>query len=339
MKVAITGCGSIADLHGACIEQLSEHQLVACNDMKQERAERFAARFGGTTYVDLDEMLELEKPDVLHICTPHYLHVPMAVKALKKGIHVYLEKPAAISSEQYEQLYKAVQETDCFLGISYQNRYNLCVQKAKDILLMDKVGELLGGRAFLTWGRNREYYTGSEWRGLLEKEGGGCLINQAIHTLDLLGYLIGRPVSVDASMKTHHLKECIEVEDTVEAYVTYQKKNGTYCNGSFFATTAFCQDSVPLIEVVCEHVTIRIEDPWLELRWNYGEIERINYGQKSNDNGKAAWGSGHWKSIADFYQSIAQKKRYSLDLMHTDESNRLMFAVYQSAREQRLIVL
>ena len=238
MRSAIVGCGEIAKVHAESIAALEGHEIVGFADCQKERAEEFAKQYGGNSYGTLEEMLDKEKMDVLHICTPHYLHVPMAKIALERGIHVYQEKPAALSLGEYRELKQAVQKSKQYLGISYQNRYNDCVQKAKELIESGNAGSILGGRAFVTWERRENYYTCSKWRSNLAMAGGGCLINQAVHTLDLLTELMGKPVGVEAEMKNHHLKGVVEVEDTVEAYITYQTKEGER-SGNFYATTSY----------------------------------------------------------------------------------------------------
>ena len=107
MRAAIVGCGSIASVHAKSIRKLPGNELVGFADIKEERARAFADEYGGRAYSNLEEMLERERPEVLHICTPHYLHVPMAIYGLEKGCHVFMEKPPAISKEQFAELERA----------------------------------------------------------------------------------------------------------------------------------------------------------------------------------------------------------------------------------------
>lgn len=331
MRSAIVGCGGIAKVHAESIAALGGHEIVGFADCQKERAEEFAKQYGGNPYGTLEEMLDKEKMDVLHICTPHYLHVPMAKIALECGIHVYQEKPAALSLREYQELKQAVQKSKQHLGISYQNRYNDCVQKAKELIESGNAGSVLGGRAFVTWDRREDYYACGKWRSNLSTAGGGCLINQAVHTLDLLTEFMGKPVGVEAEMKNHHLKDVIEVEDTVEAYITYQTKNGER-HGNFYATTSYCKDSTPIIEVVCQQMTLRIEDPELTIIYPDGTIERPDFGNEEEAFGRKYWGNGHKRAIQEFYELIEHGKSCKIELENTDLSNRLMFAIYEASR-------
>lgn len=336
MRVAIVGCGGIAKVHAESISSLHKHQIIAFVDIKKERALKFAMQYGGNAYETLEEMLDKERIDVLHICTPHYLHVPMAIMALEQGIHVYQEKPAAISAQQYQELWNAVKKAKAHLGVSYQNRYNDCVRTAKKMIESGEVGKVLGGRAFVTWNRNQDYYIKSGWRGKLSTEGGGCLINQAVHTLDLLTELIGKPVGVEAEITNHHLKDDIEVEDTVEAYITFRTETEE-CHGNFYATTSYCVDSIPLVEIVCENVTLRIEDPVLTLIYSDGRVETPSLRKEEEGFGKKYWGNGHKKAISDFYEAVEQNRECLLDLKNTDMSNRLMLAMYEAAKSGKTV--
>ena len=333
MRAAIVGCGVIADVHARCLTQRENCSIVAFTDIKKERAESFAKRFGGNVYTDYQKMLEQEKPDVMHICTPHYLHMPMAVAALKAGVNVFMEKPPVISADQLEELKAAVAQADGKLGICFQNRYNPCVRMAKQLIGSGKAGKVLGARGLVTWHRDETYYTGSDWRGRLETEGGGALINQTIHTLDLLHYMLGKPLAAEASMSNHHLKGVIEVEDTMEAYIQFGQ--GT---ASFYATTAYCIDVPPLIEIVCENMRIRMEDPGLTIYHKDGRVECPDL-CTAPALGKSYYGSGHMACISDYYDCVATGSHFPQELPDMEDSIRLMLAVYESARTGKVVEL
>lgn len=332
-KAVIVGCGSIAAVHAAVLASQPQSIFTGVADIKFEKAQQFAEKYNVTPYSSMEEMIDKEHPDVLHICTPHYLHVPMAKYALSRGINVFMEKPPAISLEQLEELKASVKASTAKLGLCYQNRYNSSYKTAKQYISSGKAGKVYGGRAIVTWDRPEPYYTQSDWRGRLATEGGGVLINQAVHTLDLLVSLLGKPRLVDASLSNHHLKEIIEVEDTIEAYIEFDDKKAC-----FYATNAYCASVPPLIEICCENTTIRIEDQELTYYHKDGTIEKPKLDlQKAL--GKDYWGSGHAACIGDFYDSLEQGKRFMLDLDAMEESIRLMLGVYESARKNQIVRL
>lgn len=327
MRAVIVGCGNIAAVHAAVLSQMEGVSLAACADIREERAEKLAQKYKAHAYTDYEEMLEKEKPDVFHICTPHYLHVPMAVRALGQGIHVFMEKPPVISAEQLETLKLAEAKSNAMLGFCYQNRYNPCVIAAKRLLESGAAGDVLGARAFVTWNRGEKYYTDSGWRGKLATEGGGVLINQSVHTMDLLCDFLGSPDYVEASMQNHHLKGMIEVEDMMEAYIRFQDKTAL-----FYATTAYCADVPPIVEVRCEKMTVRVEDPNLTCIYPDGTVKKMEC-KPLTPLGKSYWGSGHPACIQEFYDSIGKKQKFPLNLEALEPSIRLMLGMYQSARE------
>ncbi|MCC8104120.1 MAG: Gfo/Idh/MocA family oxidoreductase [Clostridiales bacterium] len=307
MRTGIVGCGSIAAVHAFCLEQMDDCELVGFADVKKDRAEQFARKYGGKAYDSLEGMLWQESLDVLHICTPHYLHVPMALYGLSHSVHVFMEKPPAISKEQLEELEEAVKTTQKRMGFCFQNRYNPCVQTVRE-LLQTEAGSVKGARGLLTWSRSAEYYTENAWRGRWKTEGGGALMNQAIHTMDLLVYLLGSPQWVDARMSNHHLKQVIEVEDSVEAQIRIADR--PVC---FYATTAYCADMPPMIEIACENMTIRMEDPDVTIVYPDGRAEKKR-GERSVSIGKSCWGSGHMRCIASFYEKLKTGEAFEAEL-------------------------
>lgn len=325
MKTAIIGCGSIAATHAKCIQAIPEHEFTAFVDIKLERALAFVNQYGGHAYQSLEELLEKEKIDVIHICTPHYLHTPMAIYGLEHGVHVFMEKPPVISREQLVLLQEVT--SDKQLGFCFQNRYNPSIIKVKELLATGSTGSILGARGYVTWNRPESYYTSSDWRGRLELEGGGALINQSVHTLDLLHYLIDdRLVSIDSMITNHHLKGRMEVEDTMSAYVRYP--NAVAC---FYVTTAYIADPAPMIELCCENMTIRIEDLEVTCYHKNQKVEKLAVLSKKG-YGKSYWGSGHEDCIQDFYSCLHEKRKFTLNLENMKETISLMLGAYESGR-------
>lgn len=326
-KVGIVGCGGIAKVHAESLSRMENAELTAFADIKPERSRAFAEKYGGRAYASLEEMLEREQLDVLHICTPHALHVPMAVLAAEKGIHVFTEKPAAVNARQMDELLAAAKKVH--VGVCFQNRYNDNVQYVKKELESGAAGRIIGARAFVTWHRDAEYYTESGWRGTYALEGGSVLINQSIHTLDLLTYLLGDPAEAEATMANHHLKSVIETEDTLEAWIRFQ--NGA--TASFYATNAYCGNAPVFIEIMCEKKTYRLEGPELYVKEGDGRYEAIALTQREAF-GKSYWGTGHLSCIANYYASLDGSEEYLVRLNEVDRTMRLMFEIYRSARNQ-----
>lgn len=322
-RAAIIGCGGIAQVHASVLHTLPDTELIACADIRPERAAAMAEKYGCRAYPSMDALLENERPDSVHLCVPHYLHAPMAKAAADRGIAVFSEKPPVISREQWQLLEEAAAKVP--LGICFQNRYNPNVEEAKRLIASGEYGKLLGARAFVTWKREAPYYLDSGWRGTWATEGGGVLINQSIHTLDLLVQLVGRPERAETHMANHHLNGTIEVEDTVEAYLVLGGKPTL-----FYATTAYSQDAPVLIELNLEGAVLRLESDALEIRTGKG-TERKTF-EVPATLGKGYWGTGHTACIADFYQSIAEGKPFRNDLDSVRDTADLMLTMYEQGR-------
>lgn len=333
LKCAIVGCGSIAQVHAAVLRQQETAELLAFADIRPERAEALVKSCGGRAYSSLEELLAQERIDVLHICTPHYLHAPMAKLAAEQGIHVFTEKPPVITESQWQE-FKALKDK-VRVGICFQNRYNPEVRLLRDLLAEGKPGRLLGARAFVTWKREAPYYIESGWRGALATEGGGALINQSIHTMDLLGWFLGRAEKVDASLSNHHLKNVIEVEDTFEARIDFHGVPAL-----FFASTGHCQDSPVLLELVCENAVLRMEGREATIAWKDGSKERRDLASLASPAvGKSYWGGSHELCINDFYTSLLEGTPFQNDIPGVTDTLELMLAAYRSAREHKEIFL
>ena len=331
-KTAIIGCGAISKTHAEALKSVDCTKIVAFCDTNPDNLSMRVSEYGGKPYSSLEDMLENEQIDVLHICTPHYLHVPMALKALKKNVNVLMEKPPAISHEQYNELLQAKNESSAKLGICFQNRYNDSVLKAKEILDSNTLGKALGARAIVTWSRNEPYYTKSGWRGELEKEGGGVLINQSIHTLDLATFLLGTPNEISAISANYHLKDVIDEEDTISAFLKYDDKTVI-----FFATTAFCKDAPIILEIVCENGTLRLEGNSLKITYPDNKSEFTDFTIR-NESGKACWGTSHKLLIQDFYNGL-NNDTFPVTLESTKPSFDSMMAIYASAKTNKTITL
>ncbi len=328
-KVAIVGCGGISQVHARVLGAMEGVELCAFVDCRLDRAEKLAGQYGegrAGIYGDLKEMLMAKEPQVVHICTPHYLHVPMALEVLAGGGSVFMEKPPAISIRQFKQLEQALTQSNGKLGICFQNRYNPSTKKVDELLREGRLGEIRGGRAFVTWNRDENYYRDSDWRGNWETEGGGALINQSIHALDLLLRWLGEPDVVEASMGSHHLRKVAEVEDVVEAFLKFPGGK----RACFYATTAYVTDAPVQIELACEQGSIRVEEERVTVKYSQGE-EAVYLLKTEGPVGKAYWGSGHASCIGDFYRSLETGTPYANDLASVTNTMQVMMRMYQSA--------
>ncbi len=324
MRSAIVGCGGVAQVHAKAIETVMPGALVAVADIDPERAKNMAIQYGAKAYDSLASMLCAEHIDVLHICTPHHLHVPMAVAALKVGMNVFVEKPPVIDKKQWETLRKTVEERQgkARLGICFQNRYNDSVQYVKKQLEEGAYGRIRGVRGLVTWSRGEEYYTAAQWRGKMETSGGGALMCQAIHTLDLMQYFVQEKATfVKAITGNLHLPASIEVEDVVAAQITYPS-----AVGSFYVTNGYAADTPPLVELECEKARVRIEEETVTVF--AGEDSQLRSFSEQKRLGKSYWGMGHLSAIKDFYACVQSGKKFPIELEDVADTMDLTLKIY-----------
>lgn len=333
MRVALVGCGSIGRIHALAISEAKPAWLCGCADIRPERARAYAAEYGdgrAAGYDTMEALLEKENPDVVHICTPHFCHVPMAVTVLKQNRSVFLEKPPAISRQEFSRLKQAAEKSRGRIGICFQNRYNEAVQKVSGLLADGRLGSVRGGRVFVTWNRSASYYRESDWRGRLASEGGGALMNQSIHALDLLLGWMGRPLTVSASMQNHRLKNQIEVEDTLEAYLTFSSGEEPV-RACFYSSNAYVADAPALIELVCEQGFVRMEGSrvWYQTK----ELRQPVLWTESQTvmPGKAYWGNGHSACIKDFYDCLSENRPFQNDLASVENTFQTVMDIYDCA--------
>ena len=333
-KTAIIGCGLISKNHFKAMKNVDTAEVYAVCDIDREKAEKAAAEYGiSKVYDDYKAMLQDEAIDVIHICTPHYLHSRMAVDSLNAGKHVLCEKPMALSSEDAGKMIEARDKAGKQLAVCFQNRYNEASIYMKQVMESGALGKLLGARGQVTWNRKPEYYTTSPWRGRWATEGGGVLINQAIHTFDLLQWLTCEMKTVEASISTKRLKEAIEVEDTVDVLMTGPDGERIL----FYASNCYVKNAPVELEIIGENGSLKMigNQVYTELD---GKVEMHDY-SSGVVLGKDYWGSGHGFLIQDFYDCIETGRTFPVGGEEAIVSVKLLESVYASGRNGGSITL
>ncbi|GID27629.1 Gfo/Idh/MocA family protein [Paractinoplanes brasiliensis] len=304
-RVVVVGLGDVSVVHLAAIEKLRATLAGVCDSRGDHRA-----------------LLDEVRPDVVHICTPHDQHVPIALDALERGVHVLLEKPVAHTIEQADLLVAAAKDHPGLkVGVCLQNRYNLTSQAAHEILTSGELGRVIGASASVLWHRDAAYYAARPWRGIRERSGGGVLINQAIHTLDLLQWLAGEVTTVRGHAGRYGGVSG-DVEDT--AHLILDHAGGA--RSVFFATTTNAVDSPVTVEIVAEHGTLLIRGD-LTVTYADGRVETIAE-LAPEGGGRAYWGASHELLIADFYGSLDDPEPFWIGPQEALRSQHLIDRIY-----------
>lgn len=299
LRVAIIGLGTISYIHQLGIEESKTGELVAVSDTNPATQHDYA---GVPFYEDYKEMLEKENLDVVHICLPHDLHAPIAEICVEHGVHVFLEKPLSLTYEEGRHLSEVVSKTDYKVGVCFQNRYNRTTEELVNILKNrpeSEIGRVKAVKGVVAWFRPESYYEAQTWRGEIDRAGGGTIINQSIHTLDLMHLFGGNPIS--GKGKLMNLTDYdIEVEDTAVANYEFEDNK----TGLYFATNSYAVNSPVELEIVTDRRRFVIDNYKLyEYKINHDEGILITSDEIFKGT-KSYYGQGHQLAIKKFYQAV-----------------------------------
>ncbi len=221
-RFAIVGAGVIGQQHGRVMSQLDDRlELVAVVDIELDRAQALAAEHGGQAFASLKEALDAVEVDVVSVCTPTGLHGVVAIEALDAGKHLVIEKPAEVTTEKTDDIIAAQQRAGTLVTVISQHRFDPATEVALDAIRDGRLGRVTSGIAAIDWWRSQSYYDSGDWRGTWELDGGGAMMNQGVHTVDLLIAALGRPVEVFAYTGTL-AHDRVETEDVATAVVKFE---------------------------------------------------------------------------------------------------------------------
>lgn len=329
LKVAVIGLGDISKIHIPAIKSNPNVELVAVCDTDETLKDTVP---GLNFYTDYHELLEKEALDCVHNCLPHHLHYPVTKACVEKGVHVFQEKPLSLNTEEGYELVKLEQENkDVKIGVCLQNRFNESFEKLQELVTSGQYGKIIGIKGLVSWFRPKDYYDAKPWRGKLEYAGGGVMINQALHTLDLMQLIGGEIDSIRGSVD-NLLNYGIEVEDTATANIKF--RNGA--SGLFFATIANSGNSSVELQVVFEKEKFTIKDSILTRLNENGRKDEIIEDKKLPGT-KFYYGASHAKLINQFYSCIEYN---SQDYVHAKDaltSIKMIDAIRQSSELKKEI--
>jgi predicted dehydrogenase len=334
----IVGCGMIANWHAHGIEAAERGTLMGAFDIKSEYAENFCARYGIKQYATFEEILADDKIEVLSICTPSGLHAKYALDAARAGKHILIEKPIALNVADADGIIEASEKYNIKIGVVSQLRFRKATKILKSIIVEGRLGRIVTADLFMKYNRTQDYYDQSKWRGTWALDGGGALMNQGIHGVDILLYIMGPVKSVFGMART--LARNIEVEDTASAVLEFA--NGTI--GIIQGTTSVYPGYPRHIAISGTKGTVGLtEDQFTE--WNI-EREQIpddiqlnaSITTTANDPSNIDF-EGHNAQINDIIDSIINDRRPTVDCREGRRAVELITAIYESSRSGKAVNL
>jgi predicted dehydrogenase len=341
LRFGIIGPGSVAHIHSRAIKLAEDSELVAVYGRDEKKTKDFADQYSIKAYSDLETFLACDEIDAVTIATASGTHLDIGIQAASQGKHILCEKPLEITSQQAEKLIKACTTCNVQLGVFFQARFDKSTRLAKEAIRDGRLGKILLASCQMRWYRSQKYYDSAAWRGTWSLDGGGCLMNQGIHTIDLLLYLVGDPSIVSAFQGplTH---QRIEVEDNLCAAVRF--KNGAV--GTIEASTS-CSPGFPRrIEISGENGSIGIEGNRI-VRWEFNDRRPEDENAVTTGNtdiggaaDPAAIGiTEHSLVIKDFVESIKENRQPFINGIEGKRAVDFVCAVYDSIRSEAAVTL
>jgi UDP-N-acetyl-2-amino-2-deoxyglucuronate dehydrogenase len=336
LNVGILGGGNISQTHMRAALEVPGVRVVAVCGYNDEKTARLAGLAGAAGYQDLDAFLSHRPMDAVLIGSPSGLHAQHGIASAKQGIHVLVEKPIDISTNRADALIAACEQAHVKLGVFFQDRVATDIRKLKTLIDAGKLGKPILISASVKWYRPPEYYSGSRWRGTWSLDGGGALMNQGIHTVDLMLFLFGEVSSCWGRTITA-LHE-IEVEDTVVA--SFEFENGAI--GNLDVATSAYPGLSRRIEIIFTQGTVVLENDGIRAANLRTPIDGLCEEQREREDQRAASPvvsdtRGHRAIIEDFIQSIATDGVPLCDGYEARRSVRLVSAIYESSRTGKAV--
>ena len=329
LRFGIIGCGRVAPRHAQSILQSPGAELVAVADIVESRARNFQREYGAEVYTDYHEMLKRDDLDVVNICTPSGLHVPMGIEVAQAGKHVIVEKPIALSTADADRLIATAEDARVKLCVILQNRYNGPMKDLYQTVKSGKIGKVLLGNATVRWYRPQSYYEDG-WHGTWAMDG-GALMNQSIHHIDALQWLIGDVETVFAFTAT--LAHTMEAEDA--GVVSLRFKNGAL--GSIEGSTiTFPQNIEGSVAVFGECGSLKVGGTALNRKvlWRIeGELEQEPEIITADVvDPPSVYGYSHKLVLQEMIAAINEDRQPETNGREARRSLALVEAIYESAR-------
>lgn len=348
VRFGIVGCGAIYSTHADALRQIDGATLAGFYDIVPERAQAAAERYACPALDDLSDLYAL--CDVVVIATPSGMHADHGIHAARAGKHVVVEKPIDVTLAKAQSLVDECEKAGVKLATISQHRFANSIRRLREAAQGGELGTLLAGDAYIKWYRTQAYYDSGDWRGTWALDGGGCLINQGVHMIDMIQWAMGGVRSVQAQVRTAAHE--IEVEDIGQALVEY--RNGAI--GLIYGSTAFYPGMAERLEVHGKHGTAVVEgdriklwkaDPVAAAQGLYGggvmmqptpsqHVADQNESElvaASKEDASAKWGEQHRLQLEDFTRAVLDNREPFVTGRAALEPLKIILSIYQSARE------
>lgn len=336
VRWGIVGCGNIAGFHARALRDLDGVRIAACTDVSSKRARRFAQEWETTAYDALDRFLDADL-DAISVCTPNGARSEIVLAAIERGIHVITEKPIEIDLGSIDAMIDAADRKGVTLGCIVQTRFGDAEQRLRELVDCEALGRLVLGEADVRWYRSQEYYDSGSWRGTWEFEGGGALINQAIHTIDLLQWYLGGVRRISGAAAT--LARRIEVEDTACAVLEFESGalgvvKGTTSIAPGFPRRLGLYGTEASAELVGEDLVLYDgESP-------AGRVLVADRASGRTDSDPLAFPyENHRRQLADFVEALREGRAPLVDGREARKPVEIILAIYRASRENAVVHL
>ena len=329
----IIGTGGIAEVHARAIQSIGDQELIGVYDIDPVKTIYFGQKFNSRAYESTDDLCHDPNIDIVCICTPSGLHLEPSLKALREGKHCIIEKPLEITLERCDKIIEAGIKNAVIISGIFPMRFSDVNMELKKAIDGERFGKFVLGDIYIKWYRSQAYYNDVKWRGSLGEGGGGAIMNQGIHSIDLLQWCLGKVESVFAftSSPGH---EDIEVEDTAVAALKF--RNGAL--GVIEASTAVNPGFYRKIEILGTKGSVIVEEENIRT-WKFDEENADDHkirtrfsGEQSSGGGvsdpKAISDEGHIRQFCDIIDAIEARKAVELVL-----------AIYESAKHKKAVYL
>ncbi|MHB8963762.1 MAG: Gfo/Idh/MocA family protein [Saccharofermentanales bacterium] len=342
LKYALIGCGRISPNHIAAAKANSL-EIVAICDLLHKNMEDTFLNFSLTPktrlYTDYKEMLRTEKPQLVAICTESGKHAQIALDCIEAGCSLIIEKPIALSLEDADRIIAQAQAKGVIVSACHQNRFNKSVQKIREAVEDKRFGRMFYGTAHIRWNRGPSYYSAAKWRGTWEQDG-GALMNQCIHNIDLLRWMMGDEITEVVGMTDKLNHDYIDAEDMGLALVRFA--NGSY--GIIEGTTdIYPKNLEETLYLFGEKGTVKAGGQSVNLieEWQFADhldnAEEVK--EQYNENPPNVYGFGHTPLYADVIDAIHTGRKPYVSAEDGRRALELVLAIYKSAAEGRTVRL